>query len=154
MPLPAFLTSANLILCERFLLEKDEVLSAIRLIEVFVVTPPSPEAAAWEQGNPIPPNAQKLRAFVVGHIKATVGYTGTHRMSVRILNTRNEWIEMPEQIAIFSSRFADAPAAIGMIAEITVIVRNYGTNYVCLFLDDEEVARTSFTITAIPEPQA
>src|ERR1019366_3212983 len=146
MPLPSFLTSANVILCERFLLEKDEVLSAIRLVEVFTAPPPTPEAIDWKHGDPIAPGAMKVRVFFVANIKATVGYTGTHRASVRVLNSRNEWTAMPEENVSFTSRFADAPPAVGMIAEIQVIVRNYGTSYVCLFLDDEEIARTSLTI--------
>jgi hypothetical protein len=155
MPLPSFLTSANVILCERFLLEKDEVLSAIRLIEIFPVPSPPPEVTDWKEGDPIPPNASRIRVFVIGNIKAAVGYTGTHRISVRILNSRNEWTAMPEETSTFSSRFPDAPPVIGFIVDLQMVARKYGTSYVCLFLDGEEVARTSLTITApLQMPQA
>jgi|HubBroStandDraft_6_1064221.scaffolds.fasta_scaffold629338_2 hypothetical protein len=154
MPLPAFLSSANLILCERYLLEKDEVLSAIRLVEVFVVPPPPPGIADWKEGDPVPPGATTVRAFVIGHIKATPRYTGNHRMSVRIFNSRNEWVNMPDQTATFTSRFPEAPSVVGLIAELQLVVRNYGTTYVCLFLDDQEVARTSLTTAPPPSPEA
>jgi len=42
MPLPSFLVSASVLICERILSEADHVLSVIRMVDVFnVVSPPS-----------------------------------------------------------------------------------------------------------------
>jgi hypothetical protein len=154
MPLP-YLVSASLLICERALFEKDEIVSAIRLVDIFIVpSAPAPELSRIAITDSLPANASVINAYVVASVRATPGYTGSHNFSVKILNTLNELSDIfPPTAQSFSSKVADAPTSAGFIAALRLVVRNLGNCYVCLYLDGEEVARHPLTIALAQPPE-
>jgi len=155
MPLPPFLISASIFTCERVLQEKDEVISAIRLVEVyFVASQPPPEVADLDINEPPPPNLPVIVTYAIARVLAVPGYTGFHKLQVKIINTRDELIDLGQQAELpFGSSVPIAPPSMGFIAQIKLAVRNLGVCYLCLYLDGEEVARHALTIALAPQPQ-
>jgi len=123
MPLPPYLICANLFICERALVEKDEVVSAIRMVSVFITpSPPPPELSTIVVSDAVPANAQIISAFVMADIKAMPGYLGWHKFELKLLNTLNEVTDLMSPLEqSFSSKFEGAPNSVGFIAMLRLV---------------------------------
>jgi hypothetical protein len=135
-------------------MEKDDVLSAIRLADIFFLPHPlPPEAASHESGQPLPPNLPMIMANALVSLRATADHKSNHKFEVKILNTRSELLSLVEPIEMaFTSRVEVAPTSCGFIVPIRLVVRSTGNCYVCLFMDGEEVCRSPITIEIATQP--
>jgi hypothetical protein len=82
MPLPSYLISASLLVCERVLRESDNVLSAIRVVDVFYVPQKPPEIS----GDLFP----LVQAYALASLRSIPGYVGKHVLQLRLINTVGE----------------------------------------------------------------
>jgi hypothetical protein len=147
MPLPSYLISASLLVCDRVLLEKDEVSSAIRIIDVFYVPalPPLPP------GLILPPEMQDkygplLTAYGLVQIRAKAGHRDEHDLEFRIINTAGEESIVASAKAKFDSHIEGATTGITASAQINMFVKRFGTCFLCIYLDGNEITRTPFTL--------
>lgn len=146
MPLPPYIVSANVLVCERVLHEEDGVISAIRIVDVFNVADPPPGAPAG-----VVPGVQ-THCLVM--LKAESGHTASHNLELKFLNTLGELKPMGLATDFnFTSKpeFEMAtPVGAAINFQLNVAVRNSGTCYVCVFLDGDEIARTPITLRRSP----
>jgi hypothetical protein len=139
MPFPDFILSATALVCERVLLETDQVASAIRIVDVFTV------AIAPD----LPPDAAPLiQTYVLAVMKSVPGHTGEHAMRLRLINTVGESSTLIEDQAKFEAKPGqeELPHSISIVAQLNLSVKRFGTCYVCIDIDGEEIARTPFTV--------
>jgi hypothetical protein len=148
MPIPSFVVSVSLTVCEKVLIEQDDVISAIRIVNLFTLSapvPPLPEG--FKTGDPLPAKFPVITAWVVANISANFGYDAEHLFELKIKNTRNELTPLMNPIRQrFQNRTPDAPPEIGLITQIGLMVVSLGICYICLYLDGEEIARTPITL--------
>ena len=148
MPLPPFLISVSAFLCERILHEADKVLSAIRIVDVFYV-PERPADAPKEAVAMISP-------YCLVTLKAQPGHQGRHSVQMKMLSTKGEMSDLGEALATeFAVRFEfgkSVPSGANISIQMNIIVKNYGTCYVCVYVDGEEITRTPLTI--LPPPKS
>lgn len=156
MLLPSFLTAASAFLCERVLIEKDDAISAIRIVDIYFVPEPTAEARDLKIGDPIPPGTTQLMFYVVAMLQAAPEYKGSHKVEIRVLSSRGEWNEVrgPMYDLTFEQKIAGVPAVEKVLVQMNLIVRNLGTAYICVFLDEREVVRTPLTTALLRTPQA
>lgn len=147
MPLPPYLISVGAFICERVLMEVDGVASAIRMIDIFRVAGVPPEA---EKDAPLP----VVQMFCVVSMKAKPEERAKHTVGITIINTRGESTPQGDPVVVeFAGKpefGVNAPGGANIALQLNVAVRRFGTCYVCVFLDGEEVCRTPFTL--IPPP--
>jgi hypothetical protein len=146
MPIPSFIISVNLFVCERTLVEADGVLSAIRLIDIFFVPRERPVGVS-EEVLPL------VQAYGCALLKTKPGYVGQHALEMKTLNTVGEMTSTgdPTIAKIFSKPgMEDVPGGISIAIQLNIAVKRFGTCYLCLFLDGEEIARSPFTL--LPHP--
>jgi hypothetical protein len=147
MPLPPFLISARIFTCERILTEKDDVLSAIRLVDVFFVPfPPPSELSA----STIP----TVTTYAIANVKAIPGYKESHDFEFKMLDSERNFIHVGAQRRAFESRVDEAPTGVGFVIQFDFTVKNLGTCYLGLYLDGEEIARSPITIIGTSSRQA
>jgi len=147
MPLLPYLISANALLCEKILHEQDKVLSAIRIIDVFYVTKP-PEDAPKEVVSMIEPHCLAI-------FKTQPGHQEKHLVEFKVLNTKGELKSLGDPVvAEFMARSEfgnDVPGGANAAIQISIVVKNYGTYYICVYVDGEEVTRAPLTILPLPK---
>jgi hypothetical protein len=148
MPLPSFLVSANIFVCERVLVEVDNVLSFVRLVDVFILAKAPPESAiSLKEGDPVPPGLPMVQLWVAANVKAHPKYSQSHSLQIKLINTLGEVSALGQPTEErFNSLWPDAHPALGIVAQLNLAVRRTGTCYLCLCVDDEEVARVPFTL--------
>ena len=145
MPLPPYLLSASLILCERVLHEEDGVTSAIRIVDIFYV-PKKPEGA--------PENILPLaQAHGLVNLKAEPNHEQEHELEFRTINTVGEVQSLGPPMKIkFTSRVGpQSPRGVTADIQLNVLVKRFGTCFLCVHLDGDEVLRTPFTILQKPD---
>lgn len=136
MHLPPFLISVSVLICERVLQEKDNVLSAIRIVDLFTVSPP-----------PDPNALGAIQATALILLKAEVGYEGEHNLEVKLVNTVGEWSTLHgPQSETFKSSELTAPSGVAFGVQFALGVKRFGTCYLCVFLDGTEIARAPITL--------
>lgn len=141
--MPDFVICAYVVVCEKILEESDNVLSAIRMVEVFGVKPLHPDAG---------PNALPLvQTNCLAVVKTKPDYPGgSHTVELRMLNTQGQLttIGRHEKVTFGKLNFAGEEVAGGMNFgfQMNLGVKNFGLCYACLYLDGEEIARSPFTL--------
>jgi len=156
--MPLDLISATAFVCERMLVEKDDVLSAIRLVDLFYVT-----EFQIREGKPVPPQpflGQSLaQAFVsmslVVNLKAHPGYQASHSLILRIINPAGEEKninEAPIQ-ADFAAKIPEVPSGFTLIAQLNIQPKVMGNYIVRVLLDGEEVCKAWFGILKHPREE-
>jgi hypothetical protein len=96
MPLPDFLISAAALICVQFLIEKDDVISAIRIVDVYYV----PELPADAPPDALP----AIHPNVLVMLKAIPGYKGTHLIRLRLIKVSGEETVIGEHAANFDNK--------------------------------------------------
>jgi len=144
MPIPPYVTTVTLLLCERFLREADGVFSAIRIVDVFYV-PESPPSTPDER-------LPVVQFYALAQVKTKPGHNDKHVVWFKLLTTKGELADMggPVSVGQGSSLFPTAPGGFTVAIQINLRVKNLGTAYLCFYLDSEELIRTPFTLTPTP----
>jgi hypothetical protein len=137
MPLPDFLISANMFVCERVLHEQDGIQSAIRIVDVFYI-----------RGEINPPDKviPIVQTNALAIVKSKPGHMEEHELEVTVTNTAGETTSVGKQQVNFTGRFPDLPGGVTMALQLNVGVRRLGTCYLALLIDGEQVCRTAFTL--------
>jgi hypothetical protein len=150
MPLPSYLISASLLVCEKVLVEKDQVTSAIRIVDIFYVPalPPLPPGVLMSpeiKENFVP----IVQAWGFVQIRANANYHREHDLEFRTINTIGEMLTIATAKARFESQIEGATTGITASAQLNIGVKRLGTCFLCVYLDGEEIARTPFTLTQL-----
>src|SRR5271166_5478687 len=130
------LISANCIICERAIQEKDDVISAFRIIDLFFANPVSS----------FPIEQQEIPITFVGFIRLTEDDDAEHVVGVRISGPNREPSVIPigEKKAI-PGKFPGLPRQAALLGQIGVIP-HLGAYELVLLFDGEEVAKTQFIL--------
>lgn len=142
MPLPSFIISANVLVCERVLYEADGVLSAIRMIDVFYVSPEKPKGVP-DQALPL------LQASICAMLKSVPGHEEEHTFEIQLINTLGKASVLAGPIKSklgASVGMESLPGGLGMNTNLNLSAQHTGTCYVLLLVDGQEVARTPISI--------
>lgn len=140
MPLPEFILTANILVCERLLLEQDGIASAIRVVDIFHVGVPEKLPAD---------SVPMIQTYAWVQLKSAPGYSGKHVVQIRIINTVGESsviVEQPDAAFEAKPGFEELPRAISLVVQLNLAVKRFGTCYVCVDVDGGEVARTPLTL--------
>jgi hypothetical protein len=138
MPLPPYLVSANVLICERVLHEDDGVISAIRIVDVF--TGPNVSVGMFHV----------VQAHALVMLKAIPGHTGEHNIEIKLMNAIGELSSVAiQKLATFSTApelEGKASGGISINIQLNIGVKNYGSYCLYVYLDGEEIARALFMI--------
>jgi hypothetical protein len=150
MPIPPYLISTSLLVCENILVEKDQVTSAIRIVDIFYV-PPLP---LLPPGILMSPEIKEnfvpiIQAWGFVQIRANANHHGEHDLEFRTINTVGEMLTIATARARFDSTVEGATTGITASAQLNIGVKRFGTCFLCVYLDGEEIARTPFTVTQL-----
>jgi hypothetical protein len=135
------LVSAFAFLCQQVLTEKDNVNSAIRIVEIFSVTNALP---VDEEGKFVAP----LPMCLYVNIRLTADDDDPHSISYTLVRPDGESRDHPvvqNQIAS-PSRYPSVDRMFVVIGQIAVEVKQLGNHQIKIQLDGQEVARTFFTV--------
>jgi hypothetical protein len=154
--MPVDLISATAFVCEKVLIEKDNVLSAIRLVDLFYAT-----EVKLEEGKLIPPQPSpeksKLQTFVsmslLVNLKARPGYQASHSLLLRITNPAGEEKNVSDESvqADFAAKIPEVPSGFTLIAQLNIQPKVLGNYVVHVLLDGEEVCKAYFGILKHPQ---
>jgi len=142
MPLPGGLVSAALITCERALIERDNVVSAVRLVDVFYVQ---------ETANLPEKLSGVVQLYAVLALKVgSAASTGEHEVTLELIRPDGVRDEVGKKYSVnFAPRIDGVPGGHTIITQLNVRCgepQSFGTYQICAFLDRDELARTPFTI--------
>jgi hypothetical protein len=137
--MPPGVTNFTLLICERALTEKDDAVSAIRLVDIFFVDPDTA----------IPEERRAVSLTVIVQMSVEVGHTDTHEVALRVKRPNGEesWLAKattpppPEP-----ARYPDAPTGFTIKVPFSIVPRAFGTHYVTAALDGQDVASVPFTL--------
>lgn len=131
--------SANCIICERALKEADNVLSAIRIVDLFYT------AISTE----IPVEQQAVPMTIIANVRFTSDDTANHTAELNIVRPDGE----EKRVTILSDApvppgapFEEFPKLLVIFAQLGVSPKQFGLHQVVVVLDGAEVARTQFTL--------
>ena len=139
------LLSANCIVCERVIQEKDEVISAFRIVDLFF--------AQVKPGLPI--EQQAIPVNILGILRVTADDAAEHSVSLTLSGPgRTEPTQLPLSSGepIGPGRFPGLPRMVGISAQLAVIP-HLGTYEISVSFDGQEVARNQFTVIEPPVAQ-
>ena len=136
---PSSIDSAYVFTCENVLLEQDQVISAIRIVDLFWVADPLPE---------IPVENTVVKAFFAGSIRFKPGVQDIEcTVQFKLIRPNGEVSPVgPPQTVKVGPTIGGAPAALAHIVPAGVSPRVMGVHYVVLMVDEREVARWAFTL--------
>jgi hypothetical protein len=137
MPLPRGLVSAFVIICERLLVEKDDVQSAIRIADLFQFQK-IPGAPSEDPVVPI---------TVIIQARFTPDAEPTHTLELRLIRPDGETKTIGEPVTLtMAAKFPDVCTGYNSGAIFGVAARINGIHYVTFLIDGEEVARAPFSL--------
>ncbi len=146
MPLPPYLISASIFVCERILHEADGVVSAIRIVDIFYVPEPPPS---------MPENALPLvQAYGCAILKSVAGHNEEHSIQLKMINTIGEITVVGEPVKTrigSTAGLEKVPGGATINAQLNIGVKRLGTCYLCVEVDGEEVTRAPFTLLRLAE---
>jgi len=123
--MPKGLISSLVLTCERVLIEQDQVLSVIRIVDVFFVQPE------------IPVDEQVVLINLFISTKFSPGSEADHTFQALLLRPSGELtlIGEPRTARIDSSRYPDFPGGFNAITQFPVAARELGTHYIIAQVD-------------------
>lgn len=138
MPLPSDCISATALICEKVLREDDDVISAIRLVDVF----------QFKRDTNIPPEIQAVTMHVLVLLKFKPESTASHNIRLRLLRPSGQLIDAtkPVEVSHQPSRYPTAVRGAVLNALAPVLTKEEGLHWWVVYLDDEEAARAGFTL--------
>jgi hypothetical protein len=146
------LISLNVILCEKVLLEQDQIFSAVRIVDVFYFKrmPSTP----LDKVPPIP-----MSVLVMGKTKPED--SSEHSVQLVLIRPDEETSTVGDPLkAVFQptmkddgisrladgSKVSDIPGGFTIRAEISIVPRQVGRHQFAVYMDDQLVAKVPFTI--------
>ena len=141
------LISSTLLLCEKVLIEKDEVLSVMRMFDTYYL-PVVPDVDPDKSPNVAAP----ITFLAVCRFDQKA--SGDHVLKLRFINPENTASDVGKIETIDLSAIpviGDAPKSINVIWNIVVAPKRLGTYFAVLVLDDVEVDRAPFTFLLQPD---
>src|SRR5260370_4447923 len=121
---------ASAFICERVLQEKDEVLSAIRMVDKFFVTIP--------KNLPSDMNPSVLLTIILGFKKAALNDTKKHRARLRLQTPSGQPRPLSPSPSKMDFAFPEGqPASANLIVTINLGVKEFGLFWIDVLLDDE-----------------
>lgn len=135
MPIKDHIQNVNAFICERMLFEQDNVLSAIRFVDIFFV----PEDAS--------PDFKSAFTFVVV-MKFKFGYVPPDKIPMRVtlIRSNGEREVMGDQALQIPTKDIPGPVGVGLILQVQLVPRNFGTAYLEASVGDEIIATVPFTL--------
>jgi len=136
--MPQKLLLAHVLICEHVLNEKDDVCSAIRLVDLFTLGKLQPLIPLEEQG---------VQISVLVQVKSQVGDNDEHRLRLDLVRPNGEsktLIEHPP--IIITSRAPGTPGGANIVLNVGVVASQMGVHYITLIADGHEVVRAPFTL--------
>jgi len=136
--MPVDLISASVLIFEKVLTEKDEVLSAVRIVEVFYFTP-IPD---------VPLNRQTIQMSILATARAAPSEDDSqHSIELNLIRPDGTVKALGPPVPVgFKAKMSTVPGGFGLVAPMGVVPSQMGTHYISLLLDGKEIARTPFTL--------
>lgn len=128
-------------LCERVLLEKDEVLTAVRIVDTFHVSVPKN----------LPADAKPAIQITVllGFKKAIGDQPEKHQAALRVQAPSGEISERPPTLDFYFK--AEEVTGANLILTLNLPVREFGTYRIDVLVDDDHVTTIPFRLLERPE---
>jgi len=136
---PDSIDSSYVLVCEKVLHERDNALSAIRLVDQLWVTALPPD---------IPIDRTATLVYFVGNVRFKPGVQDfTCDVQFQLIRPNGEVTPVGglETVSL-GPNIAGSPASIAHIVHVGVIPRAMGVHYAVLLLDGNAVAKSSFTL--------
>jgi hypothetical protein len=130
------------VFCEKVLLERDNVVTPVRVIDRVYLNRDSYEASTQDA------NAFVQIAFLLKYI--SVNYSGKHTLSISVLNPAGKESNLIEPAPIV---FAANRIGIQVRIEVNIRVKDLGRYWAVVRLDDEVSVRTPLELT-LPEEES
>ncbi len=131
--------STIILVCANVLNEVDGVLSAIRIVDVFV-TEPQPE---------IPVDKQAVLMRVLVMCKFMPEDSGEHVLELHLIRPDGSVSQVGSPFkgsCAPSSKYEATPGGINLVAEIGVVPKQMGTHYFAVMVDGKERGRAPVTL--------
>ena len=138
MPSPSSLLSISGFLCEKLLQERDNVLSAIRIVEVFYVS----------QDTSISPELRSPRMFVYVAGKIAIGDEAEHLVDVYLERPNGDRKLLGETTkGVFKSGLPNFPGGFVIAMHVGVLPTHMGLHHIHVLFDGEQVLRIPFILS-------
>lgn len=129
------LTHFSAVLCEKVLTEMDQVTSAIRIVDVFNVTPPKDGSRA----------VIEMRVLVLGRFSDQATET-KYALRLGLLGPSGK-SAMGEPVELSTEqRYPDVPGGFATEAVINVAVAKAGAYHVVVSINNKDLAHVPFTV--------
>jgi hypothetical protein len=136
--MPKGLTAINFLVCERVLIEQDQVLTIIRVVDVFFIKPiPN-----------VPPENRLVTMTVLAMAKFAPEDASDHTMQFSLIRPDGDKKTVGDltQIKLAPKKYPGLHSSVNFFTPVNVIPSQLGTHYFVISVDGEEVARTPFTL--------
>jgi len=154
MALLDHLVNAFVLTCEKVLFEKDDVISLIRLVDVFY----APRGKV--QPTNTVENCPAIGMAVVAAVKfdPTAADGTKHQFSLKLVRPSGEEKDILQGPAEFelttSPKHPMAPVGFnGLFSPVMVVPKQLGQHRLIAFIDGQEVCQTIFTLAEVEEPK-
>lgn len=145
--MPLDLLAVSALVCERYLLEKDDVFSLVRVIDLFYV-PQAPSPAETE------PVAHAIQINILVFVKARAPGSAPFRLLLRRPDGEERAIgsDQVRDVLEIASKFPDTDIPTGTSIALTLHVETkaLGTYFLAVEIDGEVRATVPFTL--LPSP--
>src|SRR5262249_21322420 len=126
-------TSTNVIICEEIRSDDDAILSAIRIVDVFFVTPPTDNHE---------PDRFSFRVLLMAKYEDRDGRD--HNIQLELVRPTGDRkvLGNSETFALKTRKYPDAQPGVNLTAVLSLKATHMGTHYVVALIDGEEAGRT------------
>jgi hypothetical protein len=131
--------TASVFVCERALQEKDDVISAIRIVDIFQLPPMVPQSAN------LPPYAIPLVG--VAFFRTAQPDSAVHAFQFQLVRPSGAaaLVQQPF-LTPLALRAGGAPAGANLVVPINVLVKEFGVHELFALCDGVAIASASFTL--------
>lgn len=138
------LLSLNVLICEKLLVEQDNVISAIRIVEVFNI-PVNPE---------VPLDRQGPSMVILASGKVPPDDESEHWVELFLVRPNGESSAIGESLrSVFPGQAqSDFPRGFTIGFHLVVLAKQMGTHYIVVNFDGEEVRRVPFILQPAQQP--
>jgi hypothetical protein len=141
MRAPVTLLSASALICEKVLNEADNVLSAIRLVDIFKFVP--------VPNVPVEQRPVVITILVITRFMAAEGSEQTFDLELVRPNGETRPIGERFVAKIIPNEVPGAPAGVNIVVQIGVIPKQMGLHFVRVLFNGNELAKASFTLAEL-----